>query len=747
MIKNLIRTRIALAFLLACPLFAFAAVPDLTGAGAIAALKGNYYYSSRPYYQNYCLGATGLRGWIYIDPDDVGADGLITAQSRQILVTVADAPGNAVLAVDDLILGAKAANNGDVPDFTSDCRKAFGMAIGDAEKNGAGTLRVKRWRAGIVSYENIPMTVMGDYTSTAPNSCPKSALILANARLKLVSQLKADPDFLAYGYGYGRAINGLALLASVAPGDADYAYVKSRLKSLADELASNGMGTWGQETWSWSYMNIFLSEYYLRTVDDGAPDTSVLAGINRYTVTLAKAQSRYGTFGHEAPPKPDDSLHGTVTNYGSMNSATIPANISIIVGKKALAAGGQAIHPEIDPAIQRASNFYGYYMNKGSIPYGEHEPISAAHASNGKDSMCAVLFGLQDSRPAEAEYFARMAVAGCTGREYGHTGQGFSYLWGALGANMGGPIAVAKYMENIRWHLDLVRRTDGSFVYEGQEQYGGGNTSDGTYLGGTGYYEINPTATYVLSYGVSLHRLYITGKNANSANNLSPAKVDNAIAAATYKQDCRDFTKTQLIADLGAYDPIVRNYAAAELANRTLTPTESSGLLASITNGTLNSNPNIRMGACQALGALQDASALTALGQRLSDTDLWVRCKAAQGLRSYSALAASDQRDTMLAAFAANATDPEVIVWSDPIQIANTFLSLELFGDADGGNSIAPYTIAAPKNLLYPALKVAFKQPGSRPRFGVCDFAITNLTLADSQALSPRLWHSGGGEI
>ena len=733
------RAVLALTFLLTFPLVALAAPPDLTGAGVIAALKGDPSYSSRPYSETYNLGATGLRGWIYIDGNNTGDYGLITAQSRQILVTVASAPGNAVMAVDDVILGAMAANSGTVPPFTSDCRKAFGVAIGEAEKTGAGTLRVKRWRAGVTTDENIPMAILGAYTATSPYTCPKSALILANARIKIVSQLKADSNFL--GYGYGGAINGLALLASVAPGDADYAIVQTRLKSFADSLAGNTLQPWGQETWSWSYMCIFLSEYYLRTVADGTPDASILAGITRYTVAIAKGQSRYGTFSHGGTPaRPDGRLHGTVTPYGPVNGAGIPANIAIIMGKKALVAGGQMLDPEIDPAIQRGSDFFSYYMNKGSIPYGEHEPISTAHASNGKDPMCAVLFGLQDNRPAEAEYYARMSVAGCTGREYGHTGQGFSYLWGAMGANMGGPTAVAKYMENCRWHTDLERRTDGSFAYDGQEQYGGGKTTDGSYLGACGYYDINPTATYLLSFGVSLKRLYLTGRNAILANTLSAAKVTSAIAAATYKLDCPAYPTAQLLADLNAFDPVVRHWAAIQLATRTLTTTELNNLIASITNGTLSSDPSTRMGACQALGARQATGALTALGQRLSDTDLWVRGKAAQALRIYGA-GANPQRDTMLTAFAANATDPEVIVWSDPVQIANNFLSFALFGDqVYGGGNIAPSTISAAKNLLYPAIKAGLKQPDSNPRLGVSKFTYNYLTLADAQALTPDLF-------
>ena len=67
------------------------------------------------------------------------------------------------------------------------------------------------------------------------------------------------------------------------------------------------------------------------------------------------------------------------------------------------------------------------------------------------------MFGLQDesSTGAKTEYFTRMSVAGYNGREYGHTGQGFSYLWGALGADMGGDAAAAAHLKQVRWHLDL----------------------------------------------------------------------------------------------------------------------------------------------------------------------------------------------------------------------------------------------------------------------------------------------------
>ena len=115
---------------------AFSPNPDLTVAGAIATLKTDTN-SSPLYSETYNLGATGLRGWIYIGGGN-GQDGTITVSSRQILVTVASAPGNAVLAVDDVILGAMAGSSGIVPLFASDARKAFGAAIGDARADGTG---------------------------------------------------------------------------------------------------------------------------------------------------------------------------------------------------------------------------------------------------------------------------------------------------------------------------------------------------------------------------------------------------------------------------------------------------------------------------------------------------------------------------------------------------------------------------------------------------------------------------------
>ena len=112
---------------------------------------------------------------------------------------------------------------------------------------------------------------------------------------------------------------------------------------------------------------------------------------------------------------------------------------------------------------------------------------------------------------------------------------------------------------------------------------------------------MRPTSSYILTYAVSLQRLYITGKKDAGATDytLNATKVATAIAAATFKQDCIAYTTTQLIAVLNDYDPVVRNDAAKELATRTTTEVNTLITMAGA------SDANGRMGACQTLGILK----------------------------------------------------------------------------------------------------------------------------------------------
>jgi len=666
----------------------------------------------------YNLGPTGMRGWIYRSyywpgGQDAGAYGLATWEEPwQILVTTVGTgtPAYGILAVDDVILGAKA-STGAVPLFTNDARKSLGWAIGDAEAaDGALSILINRYGVPSNQTHTIQLGLTGfAYSATAPYTCPKSARILADA-VKVISNMSFTLD------EPGNAALGLAKMAA---GITD-ATVRAYALSLCPTNGTYSLTPYsGCDTWGWGYKNVFLSEYLML-----AGDNSVTTGIRELTIGLAKGQSLYGTFGHGgAEPHADGSLHGSIQWYGPVNSAGLVANMGIVLGKKA-----GVVHQEIDPAIDRASKFFGYYVDKGSIPYGEHETWGG-HGSNGKDAMAAMFFALQGTQPTQTEYWTRMCVAGFNGREYGHTGQGFSYLWLALAANIGGTNALASHLAQVRWHLDLSRRCDGSFVYDGDEQYGGSPTIN-DYWQDSSYYGLDPSACYVLTFSVPSRRLYLTGKNPNPTNMLSSAAVSNALWAGMYHLNLNftGYTTNELLSHFYEYDPIVRTLAADSLGKK-----PGSNTLVNLLMGMTTSNElHLREAACQALGVIGITNAMPTLVERLYDTDMWVRTKAAYALQQFGTRAFPHLTNIMTA-FVANATDPDVIVWSDPVQIANGKLANLLF------TTLGASTIGAPTNLMYAAIRAGLKQPDGAASGQLCDFIQNRLSLEHVKSLAPSI--------
>jgi hypothetical protein len=208
------------------------------------------------------------------------------------------------------------------------------------------------------------------------------------------------------------------------------------------------------------------------------------------------------------------------------------ANLAIVLGKRC-----GLKDPEIDSAVERANGFFGYYVDKGYLNYGEHEPCyspDGGHANNGTGPIVTVMFGVQGDRIRETQYWSKMSVASYHNTQLGHCGQGLSYLWRMMGANMGGPLAAAAFFKEMSWHFDLARRCDGSFTYDGAEQFGPGSTEDNTYYGRSTWYGLSPTASHILSYAVPLKQLCITGKEAKAPAWLTKQEVADAIAAGRF---------------------------------------------------------------------------------------------------------------------------------------------------------------------------------------------------------------------
>jgi len=694
--KRVVSTMMAAAMLLGLPVMAVDGPPDLTkGETTGVDRKGTYN-----------LGSTGMRGWIYLKPATHfdGLQGRTTASSRQILVTHvgAKSPADGVMQVDDVILGV----GGKL--FTADARRSIAAAIQEAEmESNKGVLKLSVWRAGTPREVPLKLRVMGTYSATAPYNCPKSRKIFEEA----CKALEQEPLTV----NWAGAITGLALLAT---GNPDYLpKVQAFARKMGPptmNLEKQGLGAWES-----GYRNLFLCEYYLRT-----GDKEVLHAIREITVSTARGQGMYGTFGHGFAALTDDGkLHGSIPPYGPVNQAGLAANMAIVMGKKC-----GVKDPEIDPAIERASRFFAYFVDKGTIPYGEHEPYPF-HDNNGKSAMSAVFFAMQGNRTKEARFFASMATAGYRNRECGHTGQGFSYLWGALGANVGGPAAAAAFFREASTHLDLVRRCDGSFTYDGGEQYGPGKTHDNTYYGNSSYSGLSPTATYVLTYSMALKNLCITGKDANPANALDQKQVAAVIASGRFDLERLEMTPKQLVAAFGDWSPVVRGWAAEELAKRP----EAKAMVPELLKMAQGKDVHVAQGACETLGCMKSTEALPVFVRLLSHEDRWLRFKAAQALKKCGSEAKPVIPDILLAT-AKTAEPLQPINWADPVQLTQGQLAAALFSGprADALKGLD-------SKLVYPAIRAIAGNADGMARATLKGYFENKLTVDDVQALAPEI--------
>jgi hypothetical protein len=468
------------------------------------------------------------------------------------------------------------------------------------------------------------------------------------------------------------------------------------------------------------YKTVFLCEYYMVT-----RDKEILPTIKNNGLSLARGQSAYGTFGHGyASLTKDRKFNGSVPPYGPVNMAGLPANLAIVLARKC-----GVKHPEIDQAVVRAAGFFGYFRGKGGIPYGEHAPVFTYHENNGMTSITAVLFAAMGDKPKDTEFFARMATAAYPNREFGHTGQGFAYLWSALGAAVGGSETAAEFFRKSSWHYDLVRRSDGSFTYDGDEQYGAGQTDDNTYFGNSSYNGLSPAASYVLTYSLPLKKLVITGRDANPKGWLSKQEAAVTVAAGHFDLDRRSMSPAELITAFGIWSPIVRGWAAQELATRP----ESKTMVPELIKLAESGDPHQIQAACEALGLINTAEALTVLVKQLAHPDRWVRYKAAEAVKNMGETA-KPAIESIVKALVATAEPSWPIRWEDPVQCAHGVLASAVFSGPlrDELNKVDP-------KLRYQAIRSVSTNPDGWARAQLEHCFQNQLTEEDVIALAPDI--------
>ena len=491
--------------------------PDLTAGG-----------THDPEHEDWALGTTGAQGWIWAIPHQT------TEGARQIYITQVEpgSPAEGVLEVGDVVVGAFGQR------FEVDARKEFGNALTKAESSlFDGRLPLTVWKDGQFREVALQIKAMGDYSPNAPFDCPKSQRIIDEA----CDYLKAN----GLGSGVSSLVNALGLLST---GRED---VMPLVREKVMEVAANQPP---DSSWHLGYSNLLLTEYFLLTKDE-----SVIPAIEAYSNHIAKGTSRVGTLGHRiCIPYPFSSgtAYGIAPGYGALTAAALPCFSSLVLAQKC-----GVNNDDIASALERASKFYRFYVDRGSVPYGDHPPQVEGLEDNGKVSMAAVFFDLRGDVQAAA-FFTNMTIASFDEREPGHTGNYFSFLWGPLGAARGGDAAASAFMHRLTWFFDLERRRQGNFEYQGKPGMRAIGNAEHSYRGW------DCTGARLLAYTVGEQRLYLTGKGRTI-----PPVTGEALQAAIEAGELSPKQYISLPTDvllkkLSSWSPAVRHRAAVALGTK-----------------------------------------------------------------------------------------------------------------------------------------------------------------------------------
>jgi len=637
------------------------------------------------YDKDWTLGATGARGWMF-------PDRLTTTTARQIAVTKVepDTPADGVLQVGDVILGV-----GGEP-FSYNARVEFGKALTHAESEaGDGLLVLRVWREGKTGTVRIRLPVLGTYSETAPYDCPKSERILERG-CEALAEAVADEKYRENPIV--RSFNALGLLAS---GDEKYLPL---IKREAEYAAASKPG--GYKTWWYGPIIIFLAEYVIQT-----GDSSVMPGLERLAMEAAEGQSIIGSWGHRFA-KPNGILMG----YGMMNAPGVPLTIGL-----ALAREAGVDHPELDEAIEKSARLLRFYVGKGSIPYGDHNPWTQTHDDNGKNGMAAVLFNILGDREA-AEYFSRMSLATHgNARDTGHTGNFFNMTWAMPGINPSGPNATGAWMKEFgAWSFDLARQPDGTFLHQGppEPRY-------------DRYKFWDTTGVRMIAYAMPLKNLRITGKGKQVAPQMSAKEAKSVVedGLGWNNKDRNSYydamTEQQLLERLTSWSPIVRERAAKALGRK------KAQLLPQLIEMLESEDLYTQYGACHAFQFVRgdNSAAVPVLLKTFEAEDMWLRILVAEALAGIGD-PAREAIPVLLTRLANVNTE------DDPRKMEQRYLAFSLFNSRGGliGRSLE----GVDRELLRDAVRAGLRNEDGRARGAIASI-YSQLSLEEIRPLLPAI--------
>jgi len=621
----------------------------------------------------------------------------------QVLEIQKGSPADGSLEIDDVILGADGTGAGKVPLFkgASSSMMEIGDAITEAEAHNPALLKLLVWRPakkapddekrksasvglrdvqkllkpyteGKTGIVTIKLESLGRYSDTAPYNCEKSKNILRKGIKKLYES--NNPGKFSMGI--------LCLMASDDPTSPDNDKVQARAKEWVYKMLADERG-WG--AWDGGVKLIILSEYYMKTKDE-----TVFPNLIKRAEHHARGVSWFGTTGHKfADPQPDGSPSGRLSGYGPINCSGIQGFLGLSLACK---AGVKS--PTVDAAVKRQRIFFGHWGLRSGIGYGEmpYSLDAGGGDANGKHAMNGLALGLQEGMEKKAKFFTALTTLSTVGsRQYAHGGPFFGQVWQPVGAAQGGVKAAHLQFNEIRWHMDLKRSWDDSFIFD---------PTNNKYSGFS-----YPTHS-LMFYALPLKNLYVTGRGQKDSLRFTDEEFKSILAVKNF--DASKATSQELIESMGKSFGLFRSAASIELAARLKAKPDDpestatmDTLLALVVDTT--ASPQTRTGICKTLQRLKgksgdpnspiDQRIVKTMVSLLKDPDAYIRFGGVRVMqafhRNFSTVAIKPYANEIMDAIIATDRPTFPLDEEDPAQWAHGEMGAFLFGtvlskDLDG---------------------------------------------------------------
>lgn len=543
----------------------------------------------------------------------------------------------------------------------ADVDKLFSEAAGDNSLYDWKSDEEKSKEVRMIGFDKFPikpstleaqlkLRVFPDYSDTAPFDCPKTKQILEEAWAVTVRKFQPDPK--TGKPGKGGVIEAIALVASGKPEHRELVkqWVRSEnspwrppTEPIGAKFEPDYKGYKGYQSWHMGFIGLYCAVYY-----DATGDEYVLPALRKFAIETAMGQSGGGSWGHTFayPSFNGGLLHRMNPGYGALNAAGNRCFFLIALAKK---LGVE--HPEIDDALVRAHRFFGSYVDRGAIPYGDHG-AAGTDDSNGKNAGTAFAFNLMGDKYG-AKYFASMSAHASFTPRGGHAHDYFTN-WSCWGATLAGPDVRILAERNMRWRRTLCRRHDGSFVYHSPSEK---------------YRTLrDPTSTEIFHQAVILKQTIITGKDLDESLFLNERELKQMIATTRGQfndpvlfekagPSWQEASSDTILDMLDIFMPKTRAAFAAELGKRYQAGEKE--ILPRLLKLMEHEEARFREGAVRALGACGDdvvLSNLSILVKLLDDPKEFVRVAAASVVSKNTA-----NEDVQFALIKATVDEPQLV--------------------------------------------------------------------------------------